>query len=40
MVETVIREKYSNGYVFFGEGIKKTPAYDTPLSKADLEKWR
>lgn len=23
-----------------GEGIKKTPAYETPLSKVDLDKWR
>ena len=23
-----------------GEGIKKTPAYETPLSKHDLDKWR
>ena len=23
-----------------GEGIKKTPAYETPLSKHDLIKWR
>jgi len=23
-----------------GEGIKKTPAYETPLSKNDLDKWR
>jgi len=23
-----------------GEGIKKTPAYETPLTKTDLEKWR
>ena len=25
---------------FSGEGIKKTPAYETPLSKHDLDKWR
>lgn len=25
---------------FTGEGIKKTPAYETPLSKHDLDKWR
>lgn len=23
-----------------GEGIKKTPAYETPLNKNDLDKWR
>jgi len=23
-----------------GEGIKKTPAYETPLNKNELEKWR
>lgn len=23
-----------------GEGIKKTPAYETPLTKVELEKWR
>jgi hypothetical protein len=23
-----------------GEGIKKTPAYETPLTKHDLDKWR
>ena len=23
-----------------GEGIKKTPAYETPFSKDELEKWR
>jgi hypothetical protein len=23
-----------------GEGIKKTPAFETPLSKEELEKWR
>jgi hypothetical protein len=23
-----------------GEGIKKTPAYETPLTKHELEKWR
>jgi len=25
---------------FSGEGIKKTPAYEKPLSKHDLDKWR
>jgi hypothetical protein len=25
---------------FSGEGIKKTPAYETPLSKHDLTRWR
>ena len=23
-----------------GEGIKKTPAYETPLSEKDIQKWR
>ena len=23
-----------------GEGIKRTPAYETPLNKHDLDKWR
>ena len=23
-----------------GEGIKKTPAYETPLSKEGLDRWR
>lgn len=23
-----------------GEGIKRTPAYETPLTKHDLDKWR
>jgi len=23
-----------------GEGIKKTPAYETPLTKNELDKWR
>ena len=23
-----------------GEGIKKTPSYETPLMKAELDKWR
>jgi len=23
-----------------GEGIKKTPAYETPLTKHELDKWR
>jgi hypothetical protein len=23
-----------------GEGIKKTLAYDTPMTKSELEKWR
>ena len=25
---------------FSGEGIKRTPAYETPLSKHELDKWR
>ena len=33
-VETIIPGKFS------GEGIKKTPAYETPLSKHALENWR
>lgn len=33
-METVIQGKQS------GEGIKKTPAYSTPLSKHELIKWR
>ena len=32
-------EKVLNGQTT-GEGIKKTPAYETPLSKSDLDKWR
>jgi len=23
-----------------GEGVKRTPAYETPLTKHDLDKWR
>jgi hypothetical protein len=23
-----------------GKGIKKTPAYETPMSKGELDKWR
>ena len=23
-----------------GEGVKKTPAYDTPYTRTELEKWR
>jgi hypothetical protein len=23
-----------------GEGIKRTPSYETPLSRSELEKWR
>jgi hypothetical protein len=23
-----------------GEGIKKTPAYETPMTKNELDKWR
>ena len=23
-----------------GEGIKRTPAYETPLTKSELDKWR
>ena len=34
LIEKVISGKVS------GEGIKKTPAYETPLMKAELEKWR
>jgi len=33
-VESVIKGKNS------GEGIKRTPAYETPLSKHELDKWR
>jgi hypothetical protein len=33
-VETIVPGKFS------GEGIKKTPAYETPLTKHELEKWR
>ena len=33
-VETVIKDQ------MIGEGIKETPAYETPLSKHDLIKWR
>ena len=33
-VETIVQGKFT------GEGIKKTPAYETPLSKHDLDKWR
>jgi hypothetical protein len=32
-------EKVLNGQTV-GSGIKKTPAYETPLSKTELEKWR
>lgn len=33
-VETIVQGKFS------GEGIKKTPAYETPLSKHALDNWR
>ena len=33
-VETIIPNKFS------GEGIKKTPAYETPMSRHALENWR
>ena len=33
-METVLPGKQS------GDGIKRTPAYETPLSKHDLDKWR
>ena len=32
-------EKVLSGQVT-GEGVKRTPAYDTPLTKTDLDKWR
>ena len=40
---------FSNGFDFIekvditqasGEGIKRTPIYETPLSREDLDKWR
>lgn len=34
-----VTEKVLNGQTV-GEGIKKTPAYETPLTKHDLDKWR
>ena len=33
-VETIVPNKFA------GEGIKKTPAYETPLSRHALENWR
>ena len=33
-VETIVPGKFS------GEGVKKTPANETPMSKHDLMKWR
>ena len=33
-VENIVPNKFS------GEGIKKTPAYETPLAKHELDKWR
>lgn len=32
-------EKILTGQVT-GEGVKRTPSYDTPLSRSELEKWR
>lgn len=32
-------EKVLQGQVS-GEGVKRTPAYETPLTKTELEKWR
>ena len=34
LIEKIIEGK------FVGQGIRKTPAYNTPLTKADLDKWR
>ena len=33
-IETVIQNQV------VGEGVKRTPAYETPLTKHDLDKWR
>jgi len=35
----VIIEKVLSGQAS-GEGIKKTPAYETPMTKHELDKWR
>ena len=36
---TLFTEKVIPGQVV-GEGIKKTPGFETPMSKSELEKWR
>ena len=39
MCSNLFIEKVLTGQVS-GEGVKRTPAYETPLSKHELEKWR
>jgi hypothetical protein len=34
-----IIEKVVTGQIV-GDGVKRTPAYETPLTKHDLDKWR
>lgn len=34
LIEKVLSNKVS------GEGIKKTPAYETPMTKHEIDKWR
>ena len=39
LIQFELIEKVIAGQVA-GEGIKKTPAYETPLTSHELEKWR
>ena len=39
LIYRIIIEKVVAGQVV-GEGIKRTPAYETPMMKHDLDKWR